>query len=154
MKAIVGELKSVIHSYAKKLGDLSEEDFSAMPGHGKWSKKEELGHLLDSAHTNLRRFVVAQYESEPKIVYEQELWVQKCAYQQQPTAPIISFWILLNEQICSVLASMPVEMQERLCDTGKHKKELHPLSWLAQDYVKHILHHLHHILELEPVPYG
>jgi hypothetical protein len=31
--------------------------------------------------------------------------------------------------------------------------EPHSISWLAQDYIRHMLHHLHQILQLEPVTY-
>ena len=153
MKNTVIQLRNIIDKYSEKLKQLSEEEFSLKPNPDKWSKKEELGHLIDSAHNNLRRFIVAQYETNPKIVYEQDVWVRVSGYSHQPSLPLIHLWTLLNRQICYVLEKISPETGERMCDTGMEKQELHSLNWLAEDYVKHLLHHLHHILELEAVAY-
>jgi hypothetical protein len=44
---------------------------------------------------------------------------------------------------------MPIEMSKRLTQT----EELHDLRCLAEDYVRHLLHHLHQVLDIEPVAY-
>ncbi|MBM3416534.1 MAG: hypothetical protein FJY20_08810 [Bacteroidetes bacterium] len=62
---------------------------------------------------------------------------------------MISLWYLLNKQICQILHNMPEEMYLRSCMT----EEMHTLEWLATDYVKHLQHHLHAVLKLEPVAY-
>ena len=153
MKDNVIQLRHVIDSYGEKLKHLNEEEFSLKPRPDKWSKKEELGHLVDSAHNNLRRFIVAQYETNPKIVYEQDRWVRLTDYENQPASDLVHLWLLLNYQLCYVLENMPAGAGERMCDTGKEEQKLHSIQWLAEDYVKHMLHHLHHILELEAVAY-
>ena len=154
MKEIAAELGFIIKQYGKKLVDIPAESFSARPAPGKWSKKEELGHLLDSAHSNLRRFVVSQHEIDPNIVYDQEGWAKALGYQDQEQEKMIHLWVLMNEQICAALINMPTESETRTCNTGKKSPEIHTLRWLAEDYVRHLLHHLHHILELEAVSYG
>ncbi len=40
----------------------------------KWSKKEIIGHLINSATNNHQRFVRCQFETIPKIVYDQNKW--------------------------------------------------------------------------------
>ena len=147
------ELEHMLSKYEIELRILHEEEFSKKPLPEKWSKKEELGHLVDSAHNNLRRFIVAQYEPAPKIVYEQDIWVRIQHHQQMNSLDLISLWALLNGQIVRVLSTMPEDSLEKFCDTGKDKEELHTLDWLGQDYLKHMLHHLHHILEFEPYGY-
>jgi hypothetical protein len=153
MKETVIELGLIIRKYEAKLKHVSEADFTLKASAEKWSKKEELGHLIDSAHNNLRRFIVSQYEWVPKVVYDQNAWVRISNYQNQSSADLISLWFLLNKQICEVLRTMPESAQEKFSNTGKEKEELHTLTWLAKDYVKHLLHHVHHILELEAVAY-
>ena len=153
MKNNIIELKNIFKNYGEKLKHLSEEEFSLKPRPEKWSKKEELGHLVDSAHNNLRRFIVGQYETNPKIIYEQDTWVRLADYQNQSASELIQLWMLLNQQICYTLERLPAEAGERMCDTGKDKQNLHSLNWLAEDYIKHALHHLHHILQLEAVAY-
>ena len=119
------------------------------PSPSKWSKKEIVGHMIDSAQNNIRRFIVAQYEENPNIVYNQDKWVAIANYQQWDTASLINLWYLLNKHIVVILKNMPAEMAQRKCQTG----DLHSLEWIAQDYIKHLLHHVHQVLELKPVAY-
>ena len=54
MKATAKELKSIVEEYAKKFAQFSEEEMEAKPNAKKWSKKEVIGHLIDSGQNNLR----------------------------------------------------------------------------------------------------
>jgi hypothetical protein len=150
MKAIASKLNQIIEEHLTSLKSISQEELSFKKSPVKWSKKEILGHLVDSAQNNIRRFIVAQYEERPKIVYNQDKWVAITNYQQYPLTDLIDLWYQLNKHICQVLVSMPVDMSERQVETEK----LHDLRWLAEDYIKHLLHHLHQVLDLEPVPYS
>ncbi|WRU96739.1 hypothetical protein RYX51_06580 [Priestia filamentosa] len=55
-----------IHHWIKRLPEeynsMSEEEISNRPSQNKWSKKEILGHLCDSAINNIERFIKIQYE--------------------------------------------------------------------------------------------
>ena len=155
MKDLANQLNELIGFYAEQLKKIDEAASSALPQArpGKWSKKEELGHLIDSAHNNLRRFLVSQYETEPNIVYRQDEWVRMNNYQAQPFLQLSRLWLLLNQQIAHVLENMSPEMSKRTCNTGKESVELHSLEWLAFDYLVHLRHHMQHLLELEAVPY-
>ena len=149
MESIVSELSASVEKYLPALRAITAEEFSFKPSPSKWSKKEILGHLIDSAQNNIRRFIVAQYEDQPKIVYNQDKWVAITDYQHYNLPDLIQLWCLLNKHICHVLKNMTNEMTERESKT----EELHSIKWLAQDYIKHLKHHLHQILNLEPVPY-
>ena len=150
MESIANDLNATIDKNLSALKFISEDEFNFKPSPSKWSKKEILGHLIDSAQNNIRRFVVAQYDERPKIVYNQDKWVAIVNYQHYNLPDLISLWYLLNKHICQVLKSMSPEMAKRESET----EELHTLEWLAQDYIKHLLHHLHQVLDLEPVPYS
>jgi hypothetical protein len=153
MTEISIELHNAVAHYESLLRNLSEQQFSQRPAPGKWSKKEELGHLIDSAQNNLRRFIVCRYENNPRIVYRQEEWVAASGYHEFASEDLIQLWALLNKQICSVLESFPEELKSKTCDTGHEKTELKTIEWLAEDYLPHMKHHLHHLLELEEVNY-
>ncbi len=147
MEATISELNSIVQEYSSKINAISEHEFSAKPAPNQWSKKEVLGHLIDSAQNNLRRFICGQYEaSPPKIVYEQDHWVNANAYQKMDTEEIIGMWILMNSRIAAVLQQMPTSAYAKECDTGKNSISLHSLEWLADDYVKHLKHHLNQII--------
>lgn len=149
MKSIIAELNRITDQHLPGLEHIPEAKFNLKPSPSKWSKKEILGHLIDSAQNNIRRFIVAQYDDQPKIVYDQDRWVAISNYQHYNLPDLISLWYLLNKYICHILENMTPEMAERKIQT----EEVHSIKWLAEDYIKHLLHHLHQVLDLEPIAY-
>ena len=143
MKQTARELRQIISEYEIKIKAIPESELSAKPLPHKWSKKEVVGHLIDSAQNNLRRFICGQYEIQPPvIVYQQDFWVETNQYQQMPSSDILQLWKLLNQRICEVLENMPEANYTKECNTGS----LHTLEWLASDYVKHLKHHINQII--------
>ena len=143
------DLKNTIEHYYALLQKADANNVCVKPSPAKWSQQEILGHLIDSAQNNLRRFIVAQYEDVPKIVYQQDDWVRINNYQQSNWKELIQLWYLTNKQIVQVLENTSETIGERNCETGT----IHNLNWLAEDYVKHLKHHLHQILQLEVISY-
>jgi hypothetical protein len=143
------ELETLLLLHIKTVRSLSPEKLLYKPSPLKWSKLQIIGHLADSAQNNIRRFIVAQYEENPFIVYNQDKWVEATGYQEYPPAEVIELWFLLNKQIVQILRRMNSEAYQRICITGGP----HTLEWLAADYVKHLKYHLHQVLDLEPFPY-
>ena len=147
MKIIALDLHQIVHDFSERIAAISDRDFLAKPNLHKWSKQEILGHLIDSGHNTLRRFICGQYESEPPhIIYNQDFWVAVNNYQASKKDDVIALWRLINERIYAVLISMPEEKYLRECNTGRNTIELHSLEFLALDYVKHLKHHLNQIL--------
>lgn len=149
MEKLSKELDKLIDDYRLKLKGLKDENASLKPSPEKWSKKEIIGHLVDSAQNNLRRFIVTQYEEKPKIVYQQDFWVKSINYKEWDLEHLIHLWYFTNKQIVHVLENMPAKTSDKLCET----QALHSLSWLATDYILHLKHHLHQVLELEEIAY-
>ena len=148
MKKIAQELKNIVDEYTLKLLAISEHEFEIKINPVKWSKKEVLGHLIDSAQNNLRRFISGQYENQPHILYEQNFWVSSNNYQQVRKEDIIELWRLMNNQICQVLISMEKENYSKQCNTSRTQEpDLHSIEWLATDYLKHLKHHVNQIIE-------
>jgi hypothetical protein len=149
MKPIATELQTLIDLYLPLVSGLAYDELDFKPSPAKWSKKEIIGHLIDSAQNNLRRFIVSQYEETPAISYDQDKWVSINDYQRSETADLINLWYLLNKQIVFVLRNTLEEMAKRTCKT----KEIYTIEWLAKDYIKHLKHHIHQVIDLEPVAY-
>jgi hypothetical protein len=150
IRTIAEQMEVWVEEQFGALAALPENVMLPRPAPGKWSKKEILGHLIDSAQNNIRRFIVAQYENSPHIVYKQVEWVNLNAYQEAETKQLIQLWYLLNKQLCRILRVIPEKNYQNTCLT----QESHSLEWLAEDYFKHLKHHLHVVLELEPVEYS
>lgn len=150
MTGTIEELESIIEKYTPLLAKVDFIDWAKKPLPNKWSKKEELGHLVDSAQNNIRRFIVGQYENQPYIIYNQDKWAEITNYQDYyDTGDLFLLWLLLNKHICAILKNTTSENSLRLVKT----QSLNSIEWLAADYNKHLLHHLHHILDLEAVAY-
>jgi hypothetical protein len=150
MQKTASKLVAIINEYLPELNKLNEEGSSVKPLPHKWSKKEIIGHLIDSAQNNIRRFIVAQYEENPGIRYRQDDWVRINNYQSCSLTDLIDLWHLLNKQIVSILSNSSEEVMQRTCQTDIS----HTIDWLAQDYIKHTKHHLHQVLGLSPIAYS
>jgi DinB superfamily len=146
MESTYTELRLIVTEFSNKFSQIPDTEFSAKPNPTKWSKKEVVGHLIDSAQSNLRRFVVGQYEDRPNIVYSQDFWVQANGYNQTKKEDVIALWRLINQQIATVHKNMPKENYLKEVNTGKGKLELHTIEWLAADYVKHMKHHINQVI--------
>jgi hypothetical protein len=112
---------------------------------GKWSPQQILGHLIDSALNNLRRFTEIQFLPQPFTVigYQQDNLVAVNNYQQLPTDHLLALWQQLNRQIIYAVKNIPDEKlgYAVILKTGETKS----LEWLIVDYVDHMEHHLRQI---------
>jgi len=145
MKDIVLQLNQAIDRLI--LCDTKSINWTNKPAPDKWSKKEIVGHLIDSAQINLQRFVRCTYQENFKLTYDQVEWVQAQRYQEADLSDLVVLWKLLNRQIVRVLINYPPDRLNAQCDNSKTTIALHTVEWLAQDYVDHLNHHLRQIFQ-------
>jgi uncharacterized damage-inducible protein DinB len=135
-------LKKHIQEVPEHFKQLSPEIMLQKQASGKWSKQEILGHLIDSAINNLKRFTDAQYFPQPYTVirYNQDELVVINRYQQLPLEHLLQLWSVLNKQVLYVAKSIPAEkLSYTIITTSGESKTL---EWLVIDYVEHMEHHL------------
>jgi len=133
-----------------QLQSVSERDAGIKPGPAVWSKKEELGHLIDSAANNHVRFVRASLESEFRgLGYEQDGWVALHGYHEMPWAELIDFWKRYNTFLAGLVRRIPEEHLSKKCVVGESQPVT--LRFLVEDYTLHMQHHLDHILRREKI---
>ena len=125
---------------------LEEDSAAYRPAAGRWSKKEILGHLIDSALNNHQRFVRAQFDAEFVFPsYEQERWVTAQRYQDTAWEELVGLWLALNRHLARVIAAIPPEaLGHRVALGGRAPVTL---EWLIEDYQRHLQHHLAQILD-------
>ena len=122
------------------LSAVSEEAASIKPSPGKWSKKEILGHLIDSAANNHQRFVRLQLQPEISLPgYDQDNWVRLNRYQQKPWAEIVALWSAYNRHLVSVIESLDDSALGHVWHASDGDVTL---EFIATDYVRHLKHHL------------
>lgn len=135
----------IIDIVPDKLIELGEDEMSLKPLSGKWSKKEILGHLIDSATNNHQRFVRGQFEELPEIRYDQNKWNEFSFHQQIGSRQLIEFWTSYNKQLIEIIKRIPDENLKREVRVGEN---LFSLEFLIVDYVKHLEHHLDQIFNV------
>jgi hypothetical protein len=148
MQKTIEQLEVAIAKHYPLLSQLTEEELGYRYDTGKWSRKEEIGHLIDSAQNNIRRFIEAQYQlATAPVVYNQDEWVKRSSYDTYNAQDLIELWRLLNNHILHILQAMPEHLYGSICLCDEPRT----LEWLAEDYCKHMEHHLQRILRLQPM---
>jgi len=140
----ISRLGYLIEIAPPMLMELGEESMSAKPLPGKWSKKEILGHLIDSATNNHQRFVRGQFELNPEIRYNQDKWNEFSFHQHIASNQLITFWVLYNKQLLEIIKRIPAENLSRHVKVGE---KLLTLEFLIVDYVDHLEHHLKQLID-------
>jgi len=141
----VTRLAGLLSEAAPKLQAVGEEDASRRTAPGHWSKKEILGHLIDSAGNNHQRFVRAQFSGSLEFPgYEQDAWVRVQAYQTESWQDLVALWLRLNDHLVHVIEAMPAASLEHECIIGGRAPV--KLSALIEDYANHLEHHIRQIV--------
>ena len=125
----------------------SESEMSRKISAEKWSKKEILGHLIDSGINNLQRFTEIQFEDKPYKIrkYKQNELVIVNDYQNSKTNEMVEFWLSINNRIKNI-----IELQNEKTLNYQvllDKDNVSDLRFLMKDYVDHLEHHLNQIMK-------
>jgi len=148
---VAGELLHVVEAASQSLRRIGDPEASLGSALGNWSKKEILGHLLDSAVNNHHRFVRAQQVKQLTFpAYEQEEWVSAQGYVERPWSELIDFWRLYNRHLAHVISLISEEKLAVICVIGTNEPVT--LGYLIEDYLVHMRHHLQELGSFEATP--
>src|SRR5713101_4925444 len=140
MESVANDLQSVL-KLADRVRQIGDADASVCPAPGKWSKKEILGHLIDSAANNHQRFVRLQLTSRIDLPgYDGDEWVRIQRYQHRSWSQIIDLWQMYNTQLAEVIGQVDPKALRNVWHTPDGKDQ--DLEFLIRDYVVHMRHHL------------
>lgn len=142
MQTLKIALRQRLTDVSRYWNTLPEATLRQRPAPGKWSKKELLGHLVDSAQNNIRRLTVGQYEAGAHIVYEQDVWVKAADYQTYHSDELLQLWVLLNQHFIRVMEHLPKDNYAILTNWGKTEPDYVSLDFVAEDYLRHLDHHV------------
>jgi hypothetical protein len=152
MKQAIENFRETLETEYKRLSAMPDEAAAAPPEPGKWSPKQVIGHLLDSASNNHQRFVRANFKDDLIFDgYEQEKWVELHDYQNTPWQDLLDLWRGYNLHIARVMENTP----DTARNTPRAKHNLHvtalhavpvdkpaTLEYFMLDYIKHLEQHL------------
>ncbi len=146
------QLGQIVVAATPRLCSISDADASRPLSEGKWSRKEIVGHLIDSASNNHGRFVRVRFSDDLIFpTYDQDAWVRVQNYIRAPWVEFVTLWSLYNLHLTRAIAAIPPEERSR----RRIRHNLHEvafrsipasepatLEYLIQDYVVHLEHHL------------
>ena len=141
MKHLSDELLSVVATAEPRLRQISELESLKPVLRGGWSRKQVIGHLIDSASNNHQRFVRAALETSLDFpAYDQDGLVRVQAMQEADWTLLITLWAAYNRYLAHVIANLPDSKLDTPCRIGEGEPVT--LDFLAADYFGHLVHHL------------
>jgi len=143
VESVANDLLSAVH-LAERLRQIDDVTAAKRPAPGKWSKKEILGHLIDSAANNHQRFVRLQLTGRIDLPgYDGDEWVRVQGYQDRPWREIVDLWQIYNTQLASLIRNVDVTSLRHIWHTPDGQDV--NLEFIMRDYVVHLRHHLDQI---------
>ncbi len=157
MPGYVLDLRNAIKKATPLLKNIGD-DLSRQPrSPGKWSPREVIGHLIDSASNNHQRFIRALFQDDLVFPgYDQDAWVTVQSYRDAPWDDLIELWRLFNLHIARVMEATPEQQLRK----PRARHNLDVLAWktiprekpatldyFMADYVGHLKHHLNQVVK-------
>lgn len=154
-ESLLEDFVRTVEEASARMLSMTEGEASARRAPGKWSAKETLGHLIDSASNNHQRFVRAQFAEDLVFPgFKQEDWVRAQSYEEEPWPLLVNLWKFYNLHLAHVMRHAPEGSRRR----PRARHNLHEIGWakvpaeepatleyLMLDYVEHLKHHLRQI---------
>jgi hypothetical protein len=138
-----GDLRRIVAECEPKFLAVAEEEAGQSDGPEKWSRKQILGHLIDSATNNHQRFIRMQLTAELHFPgYQQNEWVNLNHYAARPWRELVVLWAAYNRHLADVMERIAPETLEHIWDKGDARYDL---AFVATDYVVHLQHHVDQI---------
>jgi hypothetical protein len=143
------DLRKIVDECEPKFLAVPEDDAVRPPAPDKWSRKQILGHLIDSAANNHQRFIRMQTTAELNFPgYQQNDWVRLNHYEARPWKALIALWAAYNRHLADVMEHIAPETLGHIWDKGDAR---YTLEFVATDYVTHLRHHLDQINDLKQI---
>lgn len=146
MKDTINRLQHSLTSGTDYILGTPDSELSIKPNPQKWSKKEILGHLIDSGINNLQRFTEIEFEAKPYAIrrYNQDALVLANDYQHGDLKELLDFWVAVNRRIVRIMERQTPETLSFAIKLSEGS--VSDLRYLMTDYVDHMEHHLKQII--------
>jgi hypothetical protein len=134
-RRVVGELAAVLRAVPPELTAINLAV-------DKWSLREILGHLVDSASNNHQRFVRLQDTARLQFPgYQTERWVEIQRPNLLPWATLVALWESYNALLLHLSSGVRQDCLGNVWETPEGPRTL---EWLIADYYRHLGDHAEH----------
>ncbi len=142
IQSAIGELEELVAGLPAEWHAIPDEEAARPRADGGWSRKQIVGHMIDSATVNHQRFIRALAgETDFNLLYAQEEWVDLNGYQLRDWNGIIRLWEGINLHLLAICLRIREDQAELACgqdgDPGPWT-----LAYRVPDYVAHLEMHV------------
>lgn len=144
-----------IAAIGEELFDLDDAFVSKVRKPGAWSRKEILGHLIDSASVNHQRIIESQITDSIVFTgYKHEDWVRLQGYNESEWEDLVTLWVSYNIRLCEIIERIPLDVLDKQHSEHSYDRtafreipadEPSTLGYLIEDYFAHLLYHIEQI---------
>ncbi len=145
MKELILDLEKLLKVSQVRLLEFSDTRLTAKRSPTEWSRKEMLGHLIETGIYELQRINGIQFFSEPaySLSPSQNKSEKMSQYNSLPTLKLVQVWDSINRKIIKAVLAMPDEMFHQLIYVDEEKASLH---FLMENYVDYLEQYMQQIL--------
>jgi hypothetical protein len=155
-RTIAAELRAAIDQGAALFAAAPEDATTYKPEPNGWCVREIIGHLIDSACNNHRRFIINQTAATLVIEpYDQNEWTSRQHYADRPAAELVGLWAAYNRHLANVIEAIPDDVAMLVRGDVQldfpfieSRSTAATVTNLADDYLGHLQHHLQQIRAL------
>jgi hypothetical protein len=142
IQSAIEELSELVTTLPAEWRPIPDEQAARRRSDGGWSRKQIVGHMIDSATVNQQRFIRALAgDSDFSLLYAQEEWVDLNGYQSRDWSEIIDLWKAINLHLLSVCRRIGEDQADLICG-----KDGDPGPWTlahrVPDYAAHLKMHV------------
>jgi hypothetical protein len=141
VREIAARLREIVDAAEPRLLAISASESLVPVLRGGWSRRQVIGHLIDSASNNHQRFVRAMLADALVFPgYDQDGNVRVQAAQEADWGVLVSLWLSYNRYLAHVIGKIPAGKLDMACTIGNGEPVT--LRFVVEDYMEHLLHHL------------
>jgi hypothetical protein len=144
MKDIARELSEIVSNHYEKYYNLDDQKASVILSADKWSLKEIIGHLIDSASNNHQRFVRLHINNKIDFPIYHYDWISIENFNSMKFTDLISLWKYFNILLSHIINNVTDDKLSNIWETGGTKLTL---KFIITDYLRHIKEHIMHFEE-------